>query len=49
VTVTATVDLALDDNAVAVVAVVACDEECEDRGDEEEDDVPEPMLVTSCC
>jgi hypothetical protein len=40
VSVTRAVDLALDDDAVAVVAVVVRDEECEDSRDEEEDDVP---------
>ncbi len=34
------VDFALNDDAVAVMAVVAVDQECEKGGDEEEDDVP---------
>jgi hypothetical protein len=33
-------NLALDDDAVAVIAVVAVHEHGEDSGDEEEDDVP---------
>jgi phage-related baseplate assembly protein len=46
VAVTRAVDFALDDDAVAVVAVMSVDEECEDAGDEEEDDVPGSLLVT---
>jgi len=34
------VNFALDDDAVAVMAVVAVNQECEKGGDEEEDDVP---------
>lgn len=46
VAVTRAMDFALDDDAVAVVAVVSVHEECEDAGDEEEDDVPVSLLVT---
>jgi hypothetical protein len=42
VTVTGAVDLALNDDAIAVVAV---DQECQQSGNEEEDDVPEVVLV----
>lgn len=40
VAMTRSVDFALNDDAVAVMAVVAVDQECEKGGDEEEDDVP---------
>jgi hypothetical protein len=46
VAVTRAVDFALHDDAVAVVAVMAVDEEGEQAGDEEEDDVPLFSLVT---
>jgi len=39
VAVTRAVDFALDDDAVAIVAVVSVNEECEDASNEEEDDV----------
>jgi hypothetical protein len=39
-------NLALDNDAVAVVAVMAVDKECEKAGDEEEDNVPGSSLVT---
>jgi hypothetical protein len=38
--VTGAMDFALHDDAVAVMAVMAVDEEGEEGGDEEEDDVP---------
>lgn len=41
VAVTRAVDFALDDDAVAIVAVVSVNEECEDASNEEEDDVPD--------
>jgi hypothetical protein len=40
VAVTGAMDFALHDDAVAVMAVMAVDEEGEEGGDEEEDDVP---------
>jgi hypothetical protein len=40
VSVARAMNLALDDDAVAVIAVVAVHEHGEDSGDEEEDDVP---------
>jgi hypothetical protein len=41
------VDFALYDDAVAVIAVMAVDEEGEEGGDEKEDDVPESSLDTT--
>lgn len=38
---TRAVDFALNDDAVAIVAVVSVDKESEDACDEEEDDVPD--------
>jgi hypothetical protein len=45
VTMTGAVDLALNDDAVAVVAVVSVNQERQQSGNEEEDDVPEVVLV----
>jgi hypothetical protein len=42
--VTGAMDLALNDDAI--VAVMAVDKEGQKAGDEEEDDVPAPLLVT---
>jgi hypothetical protein len=47
VAVTRAVDFALYNDTVAVVAVMAVDEEGEESGDEEEDDVPESSLDTT--
>jgi hypothetical protein len=49
VAVTGAVDFALNDNAVAAVVVVTGDEESEKAGDEEEDAVPETLLVRRIC
>ena len=38
---TRAMDFALNDDAVAIVAVVSVDKESEDTCDEEEDDVPD--------
>jgi hypothetical protein len=47
VAVTRAVNFALYNDTVAVVAVMAVDEEGEESGDEEEDDVPESSLDTT--
>jgi hypothetical protein len=49
VAVTGAVNLALHDDAVTAVAVVTGDEESEKAGDEEEDAVPETLLVRRIC
>jgi hypothetical protein len=53
VAVTGAMDFALYDDAVAVVAVMAVDEQGEECGDEEEDDVPgltiSKLLKSLCC
>jgi hypothetical protein len=46
VAMTGTMDFALDDNAITVVAVMAVDKEGQKASDEEEDDIPGLLLVT---